>query len=317
MALMVLAGCSVPASSPEAATVGPSDTPPTTAPASASLEPSKVPVDAYSVSEALSLRDAGTLGADQFALEGFWTNRTIMHSCAPPPQPQGEIDVWCAEGDYGITEANEAIGQLVNHYQFLPAASAHLTPYVSEELFAAFFSYPNQYDVPPVPIVVIGHFNDPRSADCHESRIQACRDRFVLDDVLVFDPASVPPATPAPTPTPFPSPHPPPMFGKELCAGDVEYEFIGWTTTDQLGIDIRYDGHIFAMVTQDVLRLNDWTDDPAGSGERYRAWGQRICYSEDAYIGQEFNVVPMGFALVEGTGFREWEDGRRESMDSP
>jgi hypothetical protein len=125
-----------------------------------------------------------------------------------PPQPQGEIDVWCQDGEYGITERNEAIAQVTNDGRMFPAEGPYLTPWMPEHIARVLMGGIMQLEIPPAPIVVDGHFNDPRAADCHETRRQNCRNRFVIDEILAFDPLHVPPATPPPPPTPFPNPPP-------------------------------------------------------------------------------------------------------------
>ncbi len=100
-----------------------------------------------------------------------------------------------------------------------------------------------------------------------------------------------------------------------MCSGHIEYAFVGWTTTDELDIAVDLPGHVFAMVTKDVVRIGDWIDDPNGSGQQFRHWGQRVCLSEDIYIGQPYNEVAMMFTTVNGTGFKEWEDGRQEPVN--
>jgi hypothetical protein len=270
----------------------------------------------YTLSDAIELRDAGELGSEQVTLIGYWTNRITPHSCAPPPQPQGEIDVWCSDGEYGITEGNEAIAVLTNDYRLIPAESPHLTPWLPDSIARVLLGGLMQLEVPPVPIVVKGHFDDPRAASCHETRRQSCRERFVLDEILAFDPLGVAPATPTPPPTPFPDPPPLALFGPQMCPADG-YAFVGWTTTDELGIGFDRPGHVFAMVTRDVIPIGSWIDDPNGSGQKFRWWGQRVCLSEDIYIGRPFNTVPITFHAINGTGFREWEDGRHEPGDPP
>jgi hypothetical protein len=148
-------------------------------------------------------------------------------------------------------------------------------------------------------------------------RRQNCRNRFVIDEILAFDPLHVPAATPPPPPTPFPNPPPLALFGPNMCEGDDEYAFIGWTTTDDLGLGFDRRGHVFAMVTKHVIPIGDWINDPNGSGQKFRWWGQRVCLSEDIYIGQPYNNVPITYDAINGTGFREWEDGRREPGDPP
>jgi hypothetical protein len=309
-------GCSAVSVSPDVPSADASASPTPSRAPSASPEPTTA-IEGYTVSEALALRDAAELGSDPIVLVGYWTNRVVPHSCAAPPQPEGEIDVWCHDGESGITEANEAIGRLTNDDRFIPAESAHLTPYVPEAIARVLFGGLMQLEFPPVPIVVRGHFDDPRAADCHETRQQSCRERFVIDEILAFEPLSVPPATPPPTPTPFPSPAPAALFGPEMCAGDVEYAFVGWTTTKELNMGFERPGHVFAMVTKDVIPIGSWIDDPNGSGQQFRWWGQRVCVARDIEIGQPFNQVIMEFDAVHGTGFREWEDGRHEPGDPP
>jgi hypothetical protein len=87
-----------------------------------------------------------------------------------------------------------------------------------------------------------------------------------------LDPASVPPASPTPTPTPFPSPAPSPLFDKKECPGDVDYPFVGWTTTDALNIDTQFNGYVFAMVTAHVIPIGEWVDPPSAPGLTFRWW---------------------------------------------
>ena len=303
--ILALAGCQadLPSNAP---TIAPTP----------SAEPTPAP-PGLTITEAIALRDGGELGSEQITLNGYWTNRFVGHSCAIPPQPQGEIDVWCHDGEYGFTERNEAIVLITNDGRMFPAEGPHLTPWMPENITRVLMGGMMQLEVPPVPIVVEGHFNDPRAAGCHETRRQNCRGRFVIDEIVAFDPLSVPPATPTPPPTPFPNPPPLALFGPNMCRGDDEYAFIGWTTTDQLGTRFDRPGHVFAMVTKDPVPITDWIGDPSGSRQRFRWWAQRICLSEDVYIGQPFNSVPITFDTITGSGFREWEDGRREPGDPP
>ena len=260
--------------SPPAATVAPA------------LSPSVPP--ALTVSEALARRDAGELGDDPIVLAGYWTNRAFGHSCAPPRGQPGELELYCHDTEYGITERYEAIGELTPRSEWIPAAGPHLTPYVAEDLLQGLGAGLMGLPLPPVPIVVRGHFDDPRAANCRPAAIEACRDRLIVDGILVFDLENAPVPTPSPAPTPFPSPAPAALFGPDSCAGDVAYSFAGWTTTDELGIDFSRPGHVYAMITADPI--------PLGGGQL----GRRICLSEDIYIGSPFDEVPITFAVVPG-----------------
>ncbi|HJP88459.1 MAG TPA: hypothetical protein VJ850_05430, partial [Candidatus Limnocylindrales bacterium] len=245
------------------------------------------------------------------AIKGWWSNGSIGHSCAAPSEPVGELELYCSDGEYGITERNEQIfvinvetGEVTDH-----AAGPYLTPYVDsgtpgvEPLFGVRLI--NGQWMPPVPIVVVGHFDDPRAAQCSASKQQLCRDRLVLERVVEFDLASV--ATPgvSPTPTPFPDPAPSGAFGAAQCAGDVPYSFVGWTTTAELNMQFERPGHVFAMVTQDPVLLTEdgWADDPNGSGHRFQMWARKVCISVDGDT--------MEFGWVNGTPYVLWDDGLR------
>jgi hypothetical protein len=306
---LLLAACAAPAPSPTSATSIPT------------LEPKPIPTpaaDGFRVSEALAKRDAGELGSDKITLIGYWSMRQIPHSCAAPMETPGELEVYCGDGEFGITERYEAILEYAPGFRAFPAEGPALTPWIAEVLWPRLI-VPQTADgfYPPVPIVVVGHFDDPRAADCRPRAQQLCRDRFVVDEIVDFDPLSVPPATPPPTPTPFPDPPPPALFGPKSCPGDTSYAFVGWTTTADLNIGFEREGHVFVMVTANVIPIGEWIDDPNGSGHRFRIWGQRVCMSEDLNIGEPFDAVSMEFASVNGTEFKEWDDGRREPVDAP
>jgi hypothetical protein len=52
-------------------------------------------------------------------------------------------------------------------------------------------------------------------------------------------------------------------------------------------------------------------------GLTFRWWGQRVCYARDFHIGKPPNDLAMSYTVVNGTGFKEWEDGRHEPGDPP
>jgi hypothetical protein len=224
------------------------------------------------------------------------------------------------DGDWGITERDEAIKDLTiqrvaNETRIggPPAAGPHLTPLVPSDadqrrLFAQ--NDMNGQFWPPVPIVVLGHFDDPKAADCRKSARQLCLDRFVVDRVVMFDPDSVPAPTPSPSPTPFPVADPPPaLFRTASCYGGVPKSFIGWKLFSDLDIGIDGPGYVYAMVTRDVIPLGAWWRNPNYPGHKTRAWGQGVCYAIDS----------GGFTngSVTGTGFLEIDDGRHIVDQTP
>ena len=63
-----------------------------------------------------------------------WTDRSFGHSCSAPSEQPCELEIRCHDGEWGITEKSEAIGDLTRDYRWLPAAGPHLTPWVPEDL---------------------------------------------------------------------------------------------------------------------------------------------------------------------------------------
>ena len=162
----------------------------------------------------------------------------------------------------------------------------------------------------PVPIVVVGHFDDPGAADCRKSARQLCLDRFVVDRIVMYDPESVPAPTPSPSPTPFPVADPPPaLFTSADCYGGVPKSFAGWKLFSDLDLGIGGPGYVYAMITRDVIPLGDWWQNPNYPGHKTRPWGQGICYAVDS--------GGVGFGSVRGTGFLEIDDGRHIVDQTP
>jgi hypothetical protein len=280
-----------------------------------SRSPSPDPLEGLHVFEIGELKEA-MAGPDRptgpIALRGYWTNRAFGHSCAAPNAQPGELELYCGDGEYGITELNEPIGTLTVDSRFLPPTGPALTPWVSEDLAPPLFQLPyiNNQAYPPVPIVAIGHIDDPRASECREQARQVCLDRFVIDQIVSFDPTSVPAPTPSPTPSPFPYEDPPPApFAVKDCDGDKEYDFVGWTTMGELGIDLGDPNEVlYVVITKHVIQVGDWIDDPEGSGRRFRTMAQRVCYAH------EWDQGVIEFAWMPGTGYREWDDGSRTPL---
>jgi hypothetical protein len=306
-------------SSATASSASPSGSQDLATPTAAATASPTDPPGTMTVSEVLGARAKGGLKEVSVALKGYWSDRSFGHSCAAPHGQPGELEFYCVDGEFGITELDEPIFTLLPGGRSQLPSGAHLSPWAPEPLFRKLFQLPVAHPVgdditvvryPPVPIVVLGHFDDPRAADCRPEARQVCLDRFVIDEIISFDPAAVPRPTPTPVPSPFPFEDPPPAkFGADMCAGDIPYSFVGWTTMADLGIDIGGEGHIYAMVTRDVIALSGWIDDPNGSGGRFRSLGRQVCYA------WEWDEGAIGFVTLPGSGYREWDDGHREQVD--
>ncbi len=261
------------------------------------------------VSEVLAARAAGGLLGATIALGGYWSDGSVGHSCVPPAGKVGDLQYRCIDGEFGITERDEPIIVIDRHGYVTRASGPHLTPWISNALVGAhvLFSLPmiNGQRYRPVPIVVVGHFDDPRSSKCEPKAIKLCEDRLVVDRIAVFDPAAVPTPGVSPTPSPFPSPWPSGLFDARACFGDVPLSFLGWTTTEDLQMPYNREGHVWAAVTRDPVLLISirWSTD--STGRKFRWWARRICISEEGMSdAREFAEVP-------GSTYKEFEDGTR------
>jgi hypothetical protein len=283
--------------------------------------PSSTPVPAIveghpvlSVSQVLAQRGSGGLKNQPVVVAGFWSDASVAHSCAAPLEPTGDLEIYCRDGEFGITERDEPIEVIDPHGYVTPGTGPALTPYVDQNVDRAWelFSLPsiNGQRYPPIPIVVLGHFDDPRAADCQSTARKLCRDRLVVDEIIHFDQLSVQPPAPTPSPTPFPVADPPPaLFDTAACAEGKPVEFEGWKTLGSLGIDVGDpEATAYIVITRDPIVIGDWIDDPNGSGHRFRTWGQRVCYGTEGEPGF------IGYTAMPGTSYREWDDGRHEPI---
>jgi hypothetical protein len=84
-----------------------------------------------SVSELLAARAAGEAKGGSYGLRGYWTDRQIGHSCVAPQGQPGELEVYCHDGEWGITERDEPILDANAMGRTKVAAGPHLTPYLN------------------------------------------------------------------------------------------------------------------------------------------------------------------------------------------
>lgn len=144
-----------------------------------------------SVSQVLAERAAGGLNTQPVAVGGYWTDAEIGHSCAAAVR--SELEPGCHDREFGITELNEPVLKFGRFSQIVyEAQGPHLTPYLAHDLarLDELFGLPlvNRERFPPVPIVVVGHFDDPLADRCQPENRQACRDRLVVDKIAYFNP---------------------------------------------------------------------------------------------------------------------------------
>lgn len=166
-----------------------------------------------SVSEVLAQRAAGGLRDQPVAVGGYWSYTAIALSCAAPNGRPGALEIYCYDGLSGITERNEPIFLLGRYVETTwQAKGPHLTPYVPSGLAGGerLFGQPTNdgQQFPPIPIVVVGHFDDRRAADCRPEARQLCLDRLVVDRIVYFNPGAASWAANIPTREPSPPPAP-------------------------------------------------------------------------------------------------------------
>ena len=142
------------------------------------------------VGDVLKGRAAGTIKGEQVVMTGFWSALAMVHSCRVPEEPMGELEsLACHEGEFGITEQNEPILVVDSSVGTFRAASGpHLSPWFPRKFAEVLFpagSVGRTQDV-PIPVKLLGHFDDPRAESCRVVAREACANRFVVDDVLAF-----------------------------------------------------------------------------------------------------------------------------------
>lgn len=139
------------------------------------------------VGEVLAARAAGGLRGERVAVHGYWSDGSLPHSCVPPSERPGELELYCRDGEWGMTELQEPIVVVDNSGVVTRASGPHLTPFVpddvagGEELFR--IAHVRMPGFAPVPITVVGHFDDPRAADCRPQSRQLCLDRLVVERI--------------------------------------------------------------------------------------------------------------------------------------
>jgi hypothetical protein len=240
------------------------------------------------VADFIARRDAGELGNGSITVRGYWSNRAFPRTCVPVDPAPGDLEIRCHDGEFGITDQDEPIGALTVDSRWVPTDGPALTPFVEGSLAQqlARLPYINGQWYPPVPIVVRGHINDPRAADCRPIARDLCRNRLVIDEILVFEPEAVPTPGVTPSPSPFPFSDPPPApFTKGDCSGDVPYSFIGWGYLRDFGLDLGDSNEVaYIMITAGKVDLAG----PGGGGPL----GRRICYAREYEHGVTSQRLP-------------------------
>jgi hypothetical protein len=145
-----------------------------------------------SVEEAIAIRDAGR-DDREIAVRG-WFPPSVPIRCLGPKPPvtspiepscQSMLEVLMAEEEHLVSRSPDGMSA---HGPAGPAISIDLDD-IDQPWYPRL---PTLGPADPVQIVAMGHFDDRRSGWCHATRIDACRDRFVVDRVEWTDGATQP-----------------------------------------------------------------------------------------------------------------------------
>lgn len=148
--------------------------------------------DVLTVREAIDIQaadDGGTIAV------GGWYQAGLLPSCPAPPGPPDEpalLEGYCFADFVWLMAAPEIListgpnstsggapeGPAI-HPMFIEVAAPPTRP------------IPEQGDSIPTAVVLFGHFDDPRAADCRAEVRQTCLDRFVVEKVAWIEPELV------------------------------------------------------------------------------------------------------------------------------
>jgi hypothetical protein len=288
-------------------------------------------LEVRSVVQLMTDRSSGRATSGPHALSGFWSRtRRLDATCLPPSDGRaGVLEYRCREGEWGITQEDEVVLEFrrtgLGRTISIRADGPYIQPwFATDEVRRTLWTV--EQDWTPVPVVVVGHFDDPLASECRVSMRLECQDRFVIDRIVELEPELVPRPTPRPTSTSFPvNDPPPPPFAEDAwngsCFEEAPKSFEGWRKLSDLGISIKagWDPgtYVYAIVTRDVVPIGDptitgedtWHESPDYPGHKIRWWGQQVCLTEDPWTVYTASII--------GTTYIEVDDGRRIDADYP
>ena len=136
-----------------------------------------------SVARALEIRDASPAGSEPLAVRGWYTG-------APPMRCRAVIDIDALErtcpdvAAYLMDVPQETVVVRPDGFELRTPAGPVLNPRFIGVDGPQGRTWP---DVRPLPVVLVGHWHDPRSMLCSASAAARCRDAFVVDAVAWAD----------------------------------------------------------------------------------------------------------------------------------
>ena len=143
------------------------------------------------VSAALAVRDS-EIDQQEIAVEGF-LSPLPGRRCRADVQPPNPTRLRCPEDEQWLMEDPENLWETTDSYAdgtHRPSGAAFNPSFALVE--DPVVPMPVSDDEAPVPVVLIGHFNDRRASSCDPSDREACDNTFVVDRVLEVNGTGIP-----------------------------------------------------------------------------------------------------------------------------
>jgi hypothetical protein len=144
-------------------------------------------VEVLTVPRAIEVRDRGD--ATELAVAG-WYQQAGPVICPVEPTQQTQLLEGCSLVTQWLMADPETLVPLPDAFLGGPAPAGPAIQPVFDGVEAG-WGYPSSIqDATPRPVVIVGHFHDVRAVDCRDENRQACRERFVVDQIPWVDGAA-------------------------------------------------------------------------------------------------------------------------------
>lgn len=146
------------------------------------------------VAQALAARDSGVTGPIAI---GGWFSMAPSHPCPAPIGPDGvfrepnPLELYCVVGDWALAEKPEPVVDVTttgtgDSTAVSVSGRTIVGPWLQPVLEIqqiGIFPPGTTEQWRPVPVVLVGHFGDPRAVTCLPELRVACAERFVAESV--------------------------------------------------------------------------------------------------------------------------------------
>lgn len=138
-------------------------------------------LDVGTVQEAIKIQaaaDGSTIAV------GGWYQAGLLPSCPAPPNEPALLEGYCFADFVWLMAAPEIlISTGPNSTSGGSPEGPAIHPMFIDVAAPPTWPMPEQGDSIPTAVVLVGHFDDPRAADCRAEVRQTCLDRFVVEKV--------------------------------------------------------------------------------------------------------------------------------------